>query len=63
MKRLRALFLLVLLSVIADGCDSQSGHTVAVYNNTTDQDIDSMAVMYLYLHDTNWHIPQRKRST
>lgn len=25
---------------------------VAVYNNTTDQDVDSMAVMYLYLHDS-----------
>ena len=25
---------------------------VAVYNNTTDQDIDSMAVMYLYVGDT-----------
>jgi hypothetical protein len=36
---------------------------VAVYNNTTDQDVDSMAVMYLYLHDANWNIPQRKRST
>jgi hypothetical protein len=26
---------------------------VAVYNNTTDHDIDSMAVMYLYLRDWN----------
>ena len=25
---------------------------VAVYNNTTSQDVDSMAVMYLYLHDS-----------
>jgi hypothetical protein len=25
---------------------------VAVYNNTTDHEIDSMAVMYLYLHDS-----------
>ena len=24
---------------------------VAVYNNTTSQDVDSMAVMYLYVHD------------
>jgi hypothetical protein len=26
---------------------------VAVYNNTTSHDVDSMAVMYLYLHDAN----------
>jgi len=36
---------------------------VAVYNNTTDQEVDSMAVVYLYLHDAKWNIPQRKRST
>ena len=31
---------------------SHEHELVAIYNNTTDQDIDSMAVMYLYLHDS-----------
>jgi hypothetical protein len=31
---------------------SHEHEIVAVYDNTTDQDIDSMAVMYLYLHDS-----------
>ncbi|MCA9619986.1 MAG: hypothetical protein KC731_13265 [Myxococcales bacterium] len=30
---------------------------VSVYNNTTNEDQDSMAVMYLYLHDKNFHKP------
>ncbi|MEE9255178.1 MAG: hypothetical protein V3U43_09595, partial [Pseudomonadales bacterium] len=36
---------------------------VAVYNNTTSHDVDSMAVMYLYLHDTNWAIARPKSDT
>ena len=38
-----------------DGIPIYSQHEyeiVAVYNNTTGQDVDSMAVMYLYLHDS-----------
>jgi len=31
---------------------SHEHELVAVYNNTTDQDVDSMAVMYLYLRDS-----------
>ena len=31
---------------------SHEHEIVAIYNNTTDQDVDSMAVMYLYLHDS-----------
>ncbi|MEM6789217.1 MAG: hypothetical protein AAF928_17350 [Myxococcota bacterium] len=30
---------------------------VSVYNNTTDEDHDSMAVMYLYVHDRHWNAP------
>jgi hypothetical protein len=30
---------------------------VSVYNNTTDEDVDSMAVMYMYLLDQNFHKP------
>jgi hypothetical protein len=31
---------------------------VSVYNNTSSEDQDSMAVMYLYLHDRNFHPPK-----
>lgn len=30
---------------------------VSIYNNTTNEDHDSMAVMYLYLHDRHWNKP------
>ena len=36
---------------------------VAIYNNTTSHNVDSMAVMYLYLHDTNWAIARPKSDT
>lgn len=32
---------------------------VVVYDNTTDHDVDSMAVMYLYLHDSFYAKAQR----
>jgi hypothetical protein len=31
---------------------------VSVYNNTSDEDQDSMAVMYLYLHDRHFNAPK-----
>jgi hypothetical protein len=34
---------------------------IATYNNTLDHNIDSMAVMYLYLRDVSVNIPQSRR--
>ena len=34
---------------------------VSIYNNTTDQDVDSMAVMFMYLHDTHFEKPDREK--
>lgn len=33
---------------------------VSVYNNTTDENQDSMAVMYLYVEDVNFHKPTKE---
>ena len=33
----------------------------SVYNNTTDEDQDSMAVMYLYLHDKGFNPPELRK--
>ena len=44
----------------AEGISVYENHgyeLVSVYNNTTDRDQDSMAVMYLYLYDREFHRP------
>lgn len=33
---------------------------VAIYNNTTDEPIDAMAIIYMYLHDKNFDISQAR---
>jgi hypothetical protein len=36
---------------------------VSVYNNTSNEDQDSMAVMYLYLHDKGFNKPAKPATT
>lgn len=33
---------------------------ISVYNNTSEEDHDSMAVMYLYMHDQEFQVPETK---
>jgi len=47
--------------ISADGIPIHKDHNyelISIYDNTSGEDQDSMAVMYLYLHDRHFHMPK-----